>query len=177
MNQCWIVYILKSFIPGDKTLTLYFLLSSSRTKSTVDLSWLLLVSVYPLSKLDTFPLLMSVMCQELALQQGASQLQTTSASLWTFSINITSPFRIHFPLLNPTELQHCRVTSIILLPRIKFLSSFSSSCSLSLAFVMHTFSVQWRTFRFLWVPVLYPTSATSFSQQQLTTTESQQFSD
>jgi hypothetical protein len=35
---------------------------------------------------------------------------------------------------------------------------------------------QWRTFPFLWVPELSLASATSFSQQQLTTTELQQFS-
>jgi hypothetical protein len=39
----------------------------------------------------TFPPLKSVMCQDLALQQGAQQLQTASADLWTFSVNITSP--------------------------------------------------------------------------------------
>jgi hypothetical protein len=60
------------------------------------------------------------MSQELALQQGASLLQTTSANLWTFSIYITSPLRIHFPLLNPTDLHHYHVTCIILLPSIKF---------------------------------------------------------
>jgi hypothetical protein len=36
---------------------------------------------------------------------------------------------------------------------------------------------QRRTFPFLWVPELSPASATSFSQQQLTRTEPQQFSD
>jgi hypothetical protein len=84
------------------------------------LLWILLVSVYPVSKLETFPPVTSVMSQDLALQQGASRLQTASANLWTFSINITSPLRIHFPLLNPTELRHYRVTCVILLPNIKF---------------------------------------------------------
>jgi hypothetical protein len=51
--------------------------------------------------MDTFPPLTSVMSQELALKQGASQLQAASANLWTFSISITFPFMIHFPLLNP----------------------------------------------------------------------------
>jgi hypothetical protein len=60
------------------------------------------------------------MSQDLALQQGASQLQTVSADLWTFSTNITSPLMIHFSLLNPTKLHHYRVTCIILLPSIKF---------------------------------------------------------
>jgi hypothetical protein len=35
---------------------------------------------------------------------------------------------------------------------------------------------QHQTFPFLWVPELFPASATSFSQQQLTTTETQRFS-
>jgi hypothetical protein len=60
------------------------------------------------------------MPQDLALQQGASWLQTTSANLWTFSINITSPFRIHFPVLIPTELRHYRDTCIFLLVGIAF---------------------------------------------------------
>jgi hypothetical protein len=45
-----------------------------------------------------------------------------------FSINITSPSRIHFTFLNATELHHYRVT---LLPRIKFWTSSSSSHSLA----------------------------------------------
>jgi hypothetical protein len=60
------------------------------------------------------------MSQDLALEQGASQLQTTSENLWAFSINITSPLRIHFPLLNPVELHHYCVTCIVLLPSVKF---------------------------------------------------------
>jgi hypothetical protein len=47
-----------------------------------------------------------VMSHDLALQQDASQLQIASADLWAFSINIISPLRIRFPLLNPTELRH-----------------------------------------------------------------------
>jgi hypothetical protein len=100
INQCWIIYILKRFIPDDKILTLYHLLFS-RTKFTVFLFWTLLVSVYPLRKLETFPLLMSVMSQDLAIQHGASRLQTTSANLPTFSINITSPLMIIFLCLIP----------------------------------------------------------------------------
>jgi hypothetical protein len=64
--------------------------------------------------------LTSEMPQDLALQQGASQLQTTSADLWTFSVNIASPLRIHFHLLNPTELCQYRATCIVLLSSIKF---------------------------------------------------------
>jgi hypothetical protein len=44
-----------------------------------------------------------IMSQDSALQRGASRLQTASANLWMFSINITSPLRTQIPLLNPTE--------------------------------------------------------------------------
>jgi hypothetical protein len=54
------------------------------------------------------------MSRELARQQGALRLQTTSAKLWTFSINITSPLRKDIPLRNPIELRHYRVTCISL---------------------------------------------------------------
>jgi hypothetical protein len=57
------------------------------------------------------------MSQDLVLQQGESRLQTTCANLWPFSINPTSPLRIDFPWLNPTDLYH-RVTCIVLLPGI-----------------------------------------------------------
>jgi hypothetical protein len=76
--------------------------------------------VYPLSKLDTCPPLTSVVAQDLDLQEGASRLQTTSANLWTFLTNITSPLRTHFALFNPTGLCHYHVILIILLPKIKF---------------------------------------------------------
>jgi hypothetical protein len=59
--------------------------------------------VIPTKQIRDFSTLTSVISQELALQQGASRLQTISESLWTFSINISSPLRIQFPLLNPTE--------------------------------------------------------------------------
>jgi hypothetical protein len=36
----------------------------------------------------------------LTLQQGASRLQITPANFWTFSINLTSPLRINFSLIN-----------------------------------------------------------------------------
>jgi hypothetical protein len=58
------------------------------------------------------------MSQDLAFEQGASRLQT-SANLCTFSIH-TSPLRMHFPLLHPTELRHYRVTCIDLVPSITF---------------------------------------------------------
>jgi hypothetical protein len=103
------IYVLKRIISGDKILTLYFLLIFSRIKLTVVLLWIVFVSVYPLSKLETFVPLTSIMSQDLALQRGASRLQTASANLWTFSLNITSPLSMHFPLLNPTELPQYRV--------------------------------------------------------------------
>jgi hypothetical protein len=91
--------------------------------------------MYPLSKLETLPPLTSVMSQDLPLRKGAPRLQT---DLWTFSINITSPLRVYLALLNATELDHYRVTCIVVLPGIK--CSSTSSSSLSLAFVMYTFS-------------------------------------
>jgi hypothetical protein len=63
----------------------------------------------PTKQNSAFPPLTSAMSQDLALQQGASRLQT-SADLWTFSINITSLLMIQFPLLNPTELHHYHIT-------------------------------------------------------------------
>jgi hypothetical protein len=62
--------------------------------------------MYPLNKLDTFQHLKSVMSQDLALQQGASQLQTASADLWTFLVNIPFQLMIYLPLFNPTKLHH-----------------------------------------------------------------------
>jgi hypothetical protein len=59
------------------------------------------------------------MPQDLALQKGASLLQT-STNFWTFSVNISSPLRIYFSLLNPTELRRHHVTCIVLLSSIKF---------------------------------------------------------
>jgi hypothetical protein len=98
-----------------------------------------MVSACPLSKLENFLSLTSVTSQDLALKQGASRLQT-SANLWTFSENLTSPLSILFPLLNPIGSHHCRVTSIILLPSVRFYSSSIFTSSLSLAFVTNTFS-------------------------------------
>jgi hypothetical protein len=56
MNEFLIIYSSKRLIPGHKILTLYLLLTFSRTKLPVVLSCILLVSVYPLSKFETFPL-------------------------------------------------------------------------------------------------------------------------
>jgi hypothetical protein len=129
------------FIPVDKILMLYFLLMFAGTKMTIVLLWISLVSVYPLSKLGKFSLLTSVMSQNLAHQQGASRLQPTSTNPWTFSINITSPLRRHFPLLNPIELRNYRVTCVILLPRINFQPSSTCSSSLILDFVTYSVSI------------------------------------
>jgi hypothetical protein len=71
---------LRSFVPNDKILTLYLLLKFSSSKLVLIILWILLVSVYPLSKLDSFAPLMSVMAQGLALQQGASRLQAVFAN-------------------------------------------------------------------------------------------------
>jgi hypothetical protein len=79
-----------------------------------------MVSMDPLSKLETFPHLRSIIFQDLVFQQSASQLQTTFANLWTFSVNVTSPLRVHFSLLNPTEICHYHVNCIILMCSIKF---------------------------------------------------------
>jgi hypothetical protein len=46
---------------------------------------------------------------DLALQQGASQLQTASADLWTFLVNIPFQLMIYLPLFNPTKLHHYRI--------------------------------------------------------------------
>jgi hypothetical protein len=57
-------------------LTLYFLSTFSRRKLIVVLSWILLISMYPLSKIETIPPLKSVMSQDLALEQlGCKHLQ------------------------------------------------------------------------------------------------------
>jgi hypothetical protein len=75
-----ISYVLQRFIPDDKILLLYFLLKFFRNKIiTVALLWILLVSVYPLRRLRTLPPLTSRL--NVALLQGASQLQTASADL------------------------------------------------------------------------------------------------
>jgi hypothetical protein len=60
---------LKCFVLGDKVLKFY-LLTFWRTKLTVVLLWMLLMSMYPLGKLEAFLPLTSVISQELELQQG-----------------------------------------------------------------------------------------------------------
>jgi hypothetical protein len=44
----------------------------------------------------------------------------TTADLWMVWVYITSLLRTSLPLLNPTELRHCCITYIVLLPDIKF---------------------------------------------------------
>jgi hypothetical protein len=65
MNWCWVIYNLKryTFTPGYTVFTRYLLLTFSRTKSTAVSLWMLLISVYALNKLGTFPLLTSAMSQ------------------------------------------------------------------------------------------------------------------
>jgi hypothetical protein len=90
------------------------------------------------------------MSEDLALQEGALRLQATSENLWMFSINITSPFTVHFSLFDPKDLHNYGLTCIILLSGTKFWSS----SSLSLAFVMYTFNTcqlqatrSWKAFK------------------------------
>jgi hypothetical protein len=81
------------------------------------------------------------MSHDLVLRQDASELQITSANLWTFSINITYPLRMSFPLLDPNELCHYRFTFIVLLANWS-ISSSSSNSSFSPAFVIYILNVR-----------------------------------
>lgn len=65
----------QNIIPDD-TFMLYFSSSFSRTKLNFVLLWKLLVSMYPLSKLGTFPPL-SVMFKDFSLYKGVPQLQNS----------------------------------------------------------------------------------------------------
>jgi hypothetical protein len=107
MIQCLIIDILKSFILCDKILAFYFLLTFSKTK--IDCCSIMDIAVLPVLTKQT---------RDLSLQQDASRLQT-SADIWSSSRKATSPLRMHFPLLNPTELYDYRVTCTVVLPRIK----------------------------------------------------------
>jgi hypothetical protein len=112
----WIIYILKRFIPGEKLLTLYFLLTFKKNyccfiTATVGLR----VPTKPIRDLSTINV-SNVSRQPFnKVRHGCKQHLQIS-----FSVNITSPFRIHFPLFISTELRHYRVACIILLPWIKF---------------------------------------------------------
>jgi hypothetical protein len=64
-----------------QNLDFLFSLIFSRTNLAVVLVWILLVSVYPLSKLETFRPLTSVIAQYLTVQHDASRLQTASANV------------------------------------------------------------------------------------------------
>jgi hypothetical protein len=76
--------------------------------------------VPPLGKLETFPHLNSIMSQRL----GASTRRVTAPNNIYRSLDVlnkhTSRLKIHFLLLNPTDLNHYRVTCIVLLSNIKF---------------------------------------------------------
>jgi hypothetical protein len=61
------------------------------------------VVLYPLKNLGTLPPLTLAMSQDNPLHHGVFLLQTASADLWTFSMNIPSPLRILFILRSPTE--------------------------------------------------------------------------
>jgi hypothetical protein len=115
MTRCWIIYVLRclqNLINVGKNIIAY---------GYVGLR-------VPTKQIREFPTFTSAMPQDLALQQGASRLQTTSAHLWAFSVNITSPSRVHFA---------CLILLSHIIIRIKFWPS--SSSSLSLAFVMYSF--------------------------------------
>jgi hypothetical protein len=62
-----------------------------------------------LNKSETLQRLKSIMFQDLALQQGASQLQTASADLWTILVNTSFQLMIYLPLFNPTKFHHYRI--------------------------------------------------------------------
>jgi hypothetical protein len=70
---------------------LYFLVMFSRTKSNVVLLQTLFVSVYLLSKLGTFPSLMSVTSQDLPFRQGVPQLKMAYEDLSIFNKHTISP--------------------------------------------------------------------------------------
>jgi hypothetical protein len=82
----------KTIYSRQRNIDALFLINVFRTKWTVLLLWTMLVSVYAISKLDTFPPLTTAMSQDSTPQQGASQLQTTSSNLWTFRINKHLPW-------------------------------------------------------------------------------------
>jgi hypothetical protein len=85
INQFWIIYILKALFPTTTHwLTLYLLLKFSRSKLAVGILWILFISVYTLSQLDSFAPLMSVMAEGLVLQPGASRLQAVFANSCCF---------------------------------------------------------------------------------------------
>jgi hypothetical protein len=108
--------------------SLCFLLTVSRTKLTF-LLWVLLVSMYQLSKPETCPTLTSVMSKKLALQQVALQLQAASADLWTFVINTLPLLKILFALLDGTEFM-VPVKSLSVLPILLYCLVFNFCSSL-----------------------------------------------
>jgi hypothetical protein len=67
----------KTLYSRRQNLEAVFHINVLRTKLAVVLLWILLFSVYPLSKLETFSTLTSVISQESVLNQDASRLQAT----------------------------------------------------------------------------------------------------
>jgi hypothetical protein len=65
-----------------------FLNTLFQNKINFVLLWLLLPSTYALGKSGAFPPSMPAMSQDLVLHHSMLQLQTASAELWTFLINI-----------------------------------------------------------------------------------------
>lgn len=101
-NYKWTLnYLYMKKLSRRQSLTLFSLLTFWRTKFTFVLLRALLVSVYPLSKLNIFPPSTSVMSSDLAHQQDASQMQNNICK----SVDVFSKhnfLRIYFPLFNIT---------------------------------------------------------------------------
>lgn len=66
-------------------LTLYFLSALSGRNFVAFLSWILLVPMYPLSKLETSPCLTSVVSQDIALHHGVTAANSICRSLVVFN--------------------------------------------------------------------------------------------
>jgi hypothetical protein len=104
--------MLKCFIPGYKFMKLYLLSMSSTTKLILVVLRILLVSVYPLRKLETVPPLTSATPQVLAVQQGVPHLQFSWRLQQTnFSLS----------LLNLTAVYHHRMACLVSLSSFKIL--------------------------------------------------------
>jgi hypothetical protein len=77
--NCFLNYdALKHFILGDKILMLDLLLTFSRTTFSLVLLWIMLIFMSPLSILETFPPLASVMSQDLAANDICKSLDIFS---------------------------------------------------------------------------------------------------
>jgi hypothetical protein len=83
----------------SKILTLYFLLTFSRTKLTVVLLWMLLVSVYPLSKLETLIALLLLLLKLIYIKtytcpEHNMQQNIICSNVRIFSFRIISSFAL-----------------------------------------------------------------------------------